>query len=877
MAAKTVVDATGNTYVVGSFTGTARFDALTLTSAGQGDVFLAKLDGAGNYLWAVGAGGPEDDEGTGLALDGQGRLYVTGSFKRTAAFGSTVLSSAGFRDVFVAQLGTSTGAWGWATGGGGPSDDAGKSIATDGTHVFLTGLLGDTPAAFGSTTLVNAANLPSALVAKLTSGGAWVWATSSSSPGAGQATAILATGIVADGSGGAYIVGEFSFVVDFGRIRLFATQPRGPGATTWATDLFVARLTPAGSWQWAIGAGGEVSETAADVVLGPGGAPIIVGHSNSASVTFGTVPMVIPAGGTFPAGGNFDVIAAQLTPAGAFSWATHTGGPGSETGEAAVVDAAGDVYIAGRFGPAPAQFGASRLASAGGHDAFVAKLSGAGAWQWGVSGGSPDNDAGATGVGVDGAGNVSAVGAFPFPGGQFPNTGVFGPHAVLGNMRYPTGFVARLGLALSVRISGDSLLCAGGQVNLLATPTAAALAYAWSTGATTPAITVNQAGTYSVVVSFAGGRTATASFTVRAVAPVVRILGDTVLCPGTPLRLTGDATPGGGTFRWSTGATGSTVDVSQPGVYSLTVQYGAGCAVTSQRTVTTPTVAISGSGPLCPGTSRGLTATASAPATFRWNTGAVGGTLTVSQAGTYTATATLATGCVLTQSAVVSAPVAAIRGDSVLCRGASVGLTAQEPVAATYRWSTGATAAGITVTQPGTYSVTVSYPGGCQSTASVQVRLAPALAPIWLGADTTACEGTSAVLRPVGAGSGLTYRWSTGATTSEIVVRQSGSYDLRLTTACETRTLSQRVEFRPCVTIPTIITPNGDLQNETFVIKGLAGNWSLQLYTRWGQRVYSTESYRNEWGVGAAPGAYYYLLRQNGNRVFYKGWLEVAP
>jgi hypothetical protein len=874
VATKTVVDAAGNTYVVGSFTGVARFDALALTSAGGNDVFVAKLDGAGNYVWAVGAGGTENDDGIGLALDTQGHLYITGAFRRTASFGGSVLVSAGFRDVFVAQLSASTGAWAWTTRGGGSDDEVGQGVATDGNNVFVTGALGSSPAVFGGTTLVNTVSSsypPFALVGKLTTGGAWLWATSSSSPGAGQASSILATGIVADGSGGAYIVGEFSYVVDFGSIRLFVNRPSTPGYSSSATDLFVARVAPNGGWQWAIGAGGFGYETAASLALGPGGTLVIAGHSNSSSVTFGaTPPLVIPIS---PINAS-DVIVAKLTSAGNFVWSTHGGGTGSETSADLVVDPAGDIYVAGAFGPAPSQFGASTLASVGGQDAFVAKLNGNGVWQWGVSGGSRDNDTGATGVGVDGTGNVSVVGAFPNVGGAPRNDAVFGPYTVAGNMGYTTGVVARLGAPLSTRISGDSLLCAGGQVQLLATPSATALAFAWSTGATTSSITVNQPGTYSVQVSFAGGRSATATFVVRALVPQVRILGDTALCPGTPLRLTANAASGAA-YRWNTGATSPTLDVTQPGVYTLTARYGAGCVVTTQRTVTSPTVTISGGGALCPGASLVLTATASSPATFRWSTGAAGPSLGVTQPGTYSVTATLLTGCSLTTSRVVAAPVAAIQGDSVLCAGKAVGLNALDGSALSYQWSTGATTPAITVAQPGLYAVVLTYPGGCNRQARVRVQLGAENPPFTLGNDTTLCWGGALVLRaPAAPAAGVTYRWSDGSTGTTLRVSAPGAYSLERRTACGNQTALRRVVAADCLLIPNIITPNRDGINDRFQINGLPpGAWELTLFNRWGRQVFATKDYHQDWGEEAAFGMYYYVLKQANTR--YKGVVEV--
>lgn len=159
--------------------------------------------------------------------------------------------------------------------------------------------------------------------------------------------------------------------------------------------------------------------------------------------------------------------------------------------------------------------------------------------------------------------------------------------------------------------------------------------------------------------------------------------------------------------------------------------------------------------------------------------------------------------------------------------------------------------------------------------------MVPLLADKTLGADTIACEDTRILLHVasiVPDEAGLTYRWNTGETTATLAVRQAGTYTLQIQSPCETRTLTRTVAFRPCVTIPNVITPNGDLYNERFVIQGLGTTpWSLELYNRWGRLVYQSRAYQNEWGSGVAAGTYYYLLRPASGSVSYKGWVEVIP
>jgi gliding motility-associated-like protein len=72
-------------------------------------------------------------------------------------------------------------------------------------------------------------------------------------------------------------------------------------------------------------------------------------------------------------------------------------------------------------------------------------------------------------------------------------------------------------------------------------------------------------------------------------------------------------------------------------------------------------------------------------------------------------------------------------------------------------------------------------------------------------------------------------------------------------------------DLAPCeVIIPNIITPNGDGVNDVFFIKNLEGhpNSSLNILNRWGNMVYETSNYQNNWGGDdAADGTYFYILK----------------
>src|SRR5262249_26735994 len=134
-------------YTTGDFQGEATFvgggGSATLTSAGGGDVFVQKLDGAGNLQWARGMGGTGNDQGLGIVADESSNVFVNGSFQGRAEFagggGSAPLTSAGGGDVFVQKL-DGGGTLHWARRMGGTLDDAGSGIALDSTgRIYSSG------------------------------------------------------------------------------------------------------------------------------------------------------------------------------------------------------------------------------------------------------------------------------------------------------------------------------------------------------------------------------------------------------------------------------------------------------------------------------------------------------------------------------------------------------------------------------------------------------------------------------------------------------------------------------------------------------------------------------------------------------------------
>ncbi len=131
------MDSAGNSHVTGLFFGTATFGTTRLTSKGKYDIFVAKVDPYGKFLWVISMGGSSWDTGYSISVDGAGNSHVTGNFSGTATFGPATLTSNGTTDIFVARVGP-TGKLVWVTSAGGegvypPALDIGLGISVDST------------------------------------------------------------------------------------------------------------------------------------------------------------------------------------------------------------------------------------------------------------------------------------------------------------------------------------------------------------------------------------------------------------------------------------------------------------------------------------------------------------------------------------------------------------------------------------------------------------------------------------------------------------------------------------------------------------------------------------------------------------------------
>lgn len=426
-------------------------------------------------------------------------------------------------------------------------------------------------------------------------------------------------------------------------------------------------------------------------------------------------------------------------------------------------------------------------------------------------------------------------------------------------------------------ITGPAATCSNTPAVLTAAGTGSG-SYLWNTGATTPTILADKPGTYTVRFTMPGGCYSEKSHTLMAGSVPTFSLGpDTLLCAASPYVLKAPAGTGYG-YKWQDNSTGTTMPVGRSGWYWLEVTRN-GCSSRDSVRITfdpKPLVNLGGDTTICEG--KTLLLSAGNPGRkYRWQDNSTTGTYLVNKAGTYWVEVENLSGCVTRDSIRViylTPPVVFLGRDTTLCEGQSLTLKRRLP-GVKYLWQDGSTQEAITITRPGKYWLRASLDVCAESdTVVVSYQANP---PVVMRGDTLMCRGDKLLLSV--SVPGASYRWQDGSTASTFQVSEEGEYSVAVTQGNCTTMSTRRVRFQDCVPfIPNIITPNGDNANEAFVIRNIdPQEWSLEIFNRWGQRVFHAGRYDNNWAAeGLSDGTYYYKLVNASRGLAYKGYVEVV-
>lgn len=278
----------------------------------------------------------------------------------------------------------------WARQTEGLSPAEGFAAATDNKgNVFVTGYFINRTT-FGSTTISGGP----IFVAKYSPGGDLIWVKTADGLSSDKAYAITV-----GASGDAYITGLFSTFgkpTTFGKTTLTGTK---------GENVFVAKISSTGAWQWAVQAGSPTG----GLQHNDFGTGISVDAAENSYVC-GAFKHTIDFGdASLVSAGGSDIFVAKYNSSGEFQWAIRAGGKARDIANAVSVDASGNSYVTGGF-EGTADFEDTTLVSKGNDDIFIAKYNSAGGLEWIHHAGGTTTDHGA-GIGLDASNNVYICGA----------------------------------------------------------------------------------------------------------------------------------------------------------------------------------------------------------------------------------------------------------------------------------------------------------------------------------------------------------------------------------------------------------------------------------------------------------------------------------
>jgi hypothetical protein len=379
-ATAVALDAAGNVVVAGTVAGTtATFGSFSLPDLNQGqglyndDIVVARLSPAGVWTQAVrsdGDGGGEPAAANAVVVDGNGNVVVAGNFSdRNLRFGSITLTKPyiSSRKGVVAWL-SAAGQWTRAVPVG---SDVGAipqclALASNG-EVVVAGNFQNTQA-FGATTLGSYNGSTSLFVGRLSTAGLWTQAVA-----AGSSVSSYPTSMCLAPSGEIVVAGSFNGQqTSFGPFTLHNVNATFPSNIN--SDIYVARLSPAGTWTQAVAAGSSEYDYVSALALAPSGDAVVAGSFNGLTLGLGSFALANGAGPPPTYGSrSADVFVARLSGAGTWVQALRGGGPEEEGVRGMAWDGQGGLTLVGDasgstvFGP----FALSR-----GTRSYVAHLAG---------------------------------------------------------------------------------------------------------------------------------------------------------------------------------------------------------------------------------------------------------------------------------------------------------------------------------------------------------------------------------------------------------------------------------------------------------------------------------------------------------------------
>ncbi len=586
-------DNNGNVITVGVFTGVVDFDpgpgTFTMSSfASTNDIFITKLDGNGNLVWAKQIGGAsQNDQAVELYTDAAGNSYFTGKFGNTVDFdpGAGVLNfTANGDDLYVVKM-DANGNLVWAKVLSTPNSDYGQDICVDQAgNVFTIGrVVGNVDVDPGPGISILNFSSAGTLLLKLDNAGNFIYGKRMDGIAGGQ---VGPRAVITDLNGNVFVAGDYLGNVDLDPgAGTSSVAPGGPSQM----DGFIEKLDANGNFGWAATINGNLGPKGIfDLEVDANNNLLAVGFFSN-TVDFQSGPGITALTGL----GSYDAYLLKYSSAGNFVYVKRFSGTGTEVALELTKDPYNNIFIGGYFSgtvdfdPNPT----TNFLTSTSTNPFIVKLDSASNFIWATEYGGTSTDV-ALSISCDANSNVYSAGYFGSNPMQFdigPGSFTASPignfdgffHKINGCTAPPTPIDVTPANSLGICTQNSSTLTVSGTGSISwYSSQSSTTAIGSGSAFITPTLSV---GVYTYYASAATCTTSPLRTAVTVTVdnpPVLSInTSSALICAGVTVAISAS---GATTYSWNSGGTGSVIVVMPVlSTVFIVTGYNGSCASTA--------------------------------------------------------------------------------------------------------------------------------------------------------------------------------------------------------------------------------------------------------------------------------------------------------
>ena len=334
--------------------------------------------------------------------------------------------------------------------------------------------------------------------------------------------------------------------------------------------------------------------------------------------------------------------------------------------------------------------------------------------------------------------------------------------------------------------------------------------------------------------------------------PNINLVSDSILCPNASI--TFDVTlVGNNAYIWQDGSDKPQFTTTKAGTFTVKVTNSFNCSSSKSvnvKSLIKPSISLPNDTIFCNIVSLPLQVQCPS-CNYVWNNGVNSSSISATQAGIYSVTATNV--CGTTKDNIIitlsQSPQNKLFTDTILCKGSTLVCNLGNISGkCSYLWNDGSIDSIRNINQAGNYSVTITNSNHCSSSKSANISQ-NTIPQFLLPNDTSYCDSIQLQLDITT--NNCTYLWNDSSTNPQQTISKDGIYIVSVTNMCGTKTDTLVVNKFDCLSyleVPSAFSPNDDNNNDIIYALGRnVSNIEFKIFNRWGQLMFESNDFKKGW------------------------------